>query len=581
MDPPAPRIVPLGPLLSGPGSRAFLGVDPSPGGGPVVLIWVPDEVGADPARLARLRSDTGEAARIDHANVIRVLGCEEFDEGWARVVEYVDGESLRRILETAKAAARPLPPEVAARLVADACKGVHHAHIGGPDGRPLVHGDLRPETILVTFRGATKVTGYGAREVAPRPDVSGSTPRLVYRAPEQIGAGAHAAPTPAADVYALGAILYETLAGRPPFVEAEGDLEVAVLTRDPPRLALVTAPDALADVAARAMAKKPADRFPTASAVQDAIESALGPSAAAADDVARFLGDLFPETGREREARRQLLASAAAAAEPLPAVAPASSSPGPNEVVPQRGRPGSSLVGMPSTAPPERASAPAAPAPSAVPPPEAAEPAQAPRVASRRIVLLAVVAAAMALPAWRLWRGRTPAEPERPRGAVPQPVPQGPAAAGERGATAARPTPSPTAAPTGTLELEVDPAVEVRIDGKAVGRAPVKATLPSGRHTVRLYDRARGIDVARTVAIPAGRRLQERILLGTATLTVTAPPGSEVLIDGKAVGTAPIAPLTFYEGAHAIEVRLGGARTERRFNARAGDNLTLDVRPTP
>src|ERR1700722_4445521 len=105
------RFIPLGPLDSSPGSRAFLGYEAGPNGPlwPVVMVWVPEEIEEDPDRMAQLRDDTERAAQIDSPHVIRVIGCEKLDEGFARVVEYGDAESLRRFLtatslEGAKAA---------------------------------------------------------------------------------------------------------------------------------------------------------------------------------------------------------------------------------------------------------------------------------------------------------------------------------------------------------------------------------------------------------------------------------------------------------------------------------------------
>src|SRR6185295_4240618 len=96
---------------------------------------------------------------LEHPNITRVFGLASLDEGLARIVEFADGESLRRVLEVA----HRLPSHFAALLTAEAATGAHFAHVAGnDDGTPLVHGDLRPETVMVTYGGITKVAGYGA-----------------------------------------------------------------------------------------------------------------------------------------------------------------------------------------------------------------------------------------------------------------------------------------------------------------------------------------------------------------------------------------------------------------------------------
>ena len=93
----------LGPLLAGEGSRAFIGLEISKDGraDPVVLVWVPEGADKDPVLLERIKRETEHAAKLDHPNIVRVAGFASLDEGFARVVEFADGESLRKLLELA------------------------------------------------------------------------------------------------------------------------------------------------------------------------------------------------------------------------------------------------------------------------------------------------------------------------------------------------------------------------------------------------------------------------------------------------------------------------------------------------
>ena len=266
----AKQFQPLGPLMSGEGSRAFLGIelDGSEPGKPVVLIFVPDDVVADREAMAALEQETARAANFDHPNIIHVHGLTQTRQGPARVVEYADGESIRRLLEKCKR----LPLPIAARVVVDAAMGVHYGHVAGnDDGTPLVHADVRPETLLVSFAGVTKVTGYGALRVAPKERAGHRVKgRRQHCAPEQLVGGRDTVSVQT-DVYLLGLLLHELLTGRVPFAEAE-DFDAAVLTQPIARIGDLV--PAVMEVIERACAKKAAQRYPTVLAFREALEAA-------------------------------------------------------------------------------------------------------------------------------------------------------------------------------------------------------------------------------------------------------------------------------------------------------------------
>jgi len=227
---------PLGPLQSGEGSRAFLALALEDGAPPrpVVLVWAPPEVMQDAALTARLQRETDRAVVFEHPNILRVHGLVTLEGRIARVTEFADGEPLRRVLELSQR----LPPRFAALVAADVAMGVHFAHVAGnDDGTPLVHGDLRPETVMVSFNGVCKVSGYGALGVAPREGNNGRRVRnrRLYSAPEQLLGGREASSV-LTDVFLLGVLLYECLSGRKPFQDSL-DRDKAILSRPlpPPR----------------------------------------------------------------------------------------------------------------------------------------------------------------------------------------------------------------------------------------------------------------------------------------------------------------------------------------------------------
>ncbi|HEX5272453.1 MAG TPA: serine/threonine-protein kinase, partial [Gemmataceae bacterium] len=165
-------------------------------------------------RLARFRAETELAARLQHPNIVPIYEAGEHQGRPSYPMELLEGGSLARQL-----AATPLDPIAAARLLEAVARAVEHAH-----SRGVVHRDLKPSNVLLAADGTPKVADFGlAKSLAADGESSGAcrteTGALLgtpaYMAPEQAGGGDGAGP--AADVYALGAILYEALTGRPPF----------------------------------------------------------------------------------------------------------------------------------------------------------------------------------------------------------------------------------------------------------------------------------------------------------------------------------------------------------------------------
>ena len=204
-------------------------------------------------------------ARLDHPNVVRVIEVGTADRSPYIVMEFVDGRTLAR-----HAAGRPQPLDDAVRWVELLARAVAYCHEQG-----VLHRDLKPTNVLVTADGVPKLTDFGLAK-ALDPDGPNQLTRTgdvfgtpSYMAPEQAD-GRHADRT--ADVYGLGAILYELLTGRPPF-EGGNTLEVMknVLER-PVRSPRQWRPEVSADaetICLKCLEKNPAARYPTAAALAD------------------------------------------------------------------------------------------------------------------------------------------------------------------------------------------------------------------------------------------------------------------------------------------------------------------------
>jgi tetratricopeptide (TPR) repeat protein len=226
----------------------------------------------------RFRAEIEAAARQSHPGVVQVYEVGTHENRPYLVMEYCPGGSLAERLR-----AGPLPPRQAAQLIETLAHTLHAVHEAG-----LVHRDLKPANILFDGAGRPKVADFGvvkrlgaADAPTPLGSVLGTPP---YLAPEQIDGGSAAGPR--CDVYALGAILYECVAGRPPFrAENVADALFDVLTREPPPPQLFDPrlPRDLETVCLKCLEKEPARRYATARAL--------------ADDLRRFL-DGRPVTAR-------------------------------------------------------------------------------------------------------------------------------------------------------------------------------------------------------------------------------------------------------------------------------------------
>lgn len=304
----------LGPLPSGVETRAFLGCEMADGqpqpAQPVVVVWLPEEVTKDAKQVERLQREHAFVTQLDHPNLIHVHGLECFEEGWARVVDYCDGEPLARFLELARRDGGNIPLSIALRIILDVCDAVHHAHEQGRESmanRPLVHGALRPDTLMISFSGVVKVTGYGAGVLSGMKQIDRGPYAQHYMAPEQI-IGGKSTVSPSSDVYALGAILYDLISGTPPFFGA-ADLENAILSEIPEAKDPEGVLGELYTVIGRAMKKRGQDRFETVDELRRAILEAMGGrSPASEEQVAAFASELVPPGAPEREQRAALFA---------------------------------------------------------------------------------------------------------------------------------------------------------------------------------------------------------------------------------------------------------------------------------
>jgi WD40 repeat protein len=225
---------------------------------------------AGEADLTRFRTEAEAIARLQHPNIVQIHEVGEQGGLPFFSLEFCAGGSLEK-----KLAGTPLPPKEAAALVETLARAMDAAHQKG-----VIHRDLKPANVLLTEDGTPKITDFG---LAKKLDEAGQTASGAvmgtpsYMAPEQAG-GRVAEIGPAADVYALGAILYECLTGRPPFKAVTAlDTIMQVVSDEPVRPTQLQpkVPRDLETVCLKCLHKEPARRYESAAALADELRRFL------------------------------------------------------------------------------------------------------------------------------------------------------------------------------------------------------------------------------------------------------------------------------------------------------------------
>ena len=300
--------------LLGQGGMAsvYLSVVPGPLGVNKLLVVkvLREDLSQDADFLAMFLNEARLAARLNHANVVQTYEIGMADGRHFLAMDYLDGQPMNSLLR--KASRKGMPLDIHLRILSDMLAGLHYAHtLTDFDGTPLhvVHRDVSPQNVFVTYDGHVKVVDFGIAKAAGAASTTQSGTfkgKLAYAAPEQAGGE----PVDArADVFSAGVMLWEAIAKRR---FAPADDQAAMLGRrltgNEPKIRDVVPnvdPD-LADVCDRALALRPEDRYPSAQALRDAIEATLerwgrhiGPR-----EVGQIVSDLFAE---ERQSIRLVI----------------------------------------------------------------------------------------------------------------------------------------------------------------------------------------------------------------------------------------------------------------------------------
>jgi serine/threonine-protein kinase len=240
----------------------------------VAIKILKDEYMGDPGFLERFRAEARHAALVNHEGIASVFDYGEENGSAFLVMELVPGEALSTVLEREG----KLPPERALDIVAQTASALQAAHAAG-----LVHRDIKPGNLLITPDGRVKITDFGIARIADQVPLTATGQvmgTVQYLSPEQ--ASGHPA-SPATDIYSLGIVAYESMAGRRPFTgESQVAIAMAQINEQPPPLP-DEIPEPVRNLVLAMIAKKPEDR-PASAAVVARASNALrrGDVAAAA-----------------------------------------------------------------------------------------------------------------------------------------------------------------------------------------------------------------------------------------------------------------------------------------------------------
>jgi serine/threonine protein kinase len=532
---------------------------------PVAIKFLDDRFRSDREVVSRFHREALSAAGLDHPNIIPMYSVGESEGHHYFVMKFVEGMTVSQLI----AQHGQLPLVEAIRIAVQICEGLEHIH-----SRDYVHRDIKPTNVMIDPRGHAFILDFGILRLTSsnltQTGLVAGTPE--YMSPEQ---ARDAKSTDArSDIYSLGVMLFEMVAGARPFkAESAIDLLMKHLNDAPPRLLDigVHVPPEIDDVVQRALAKEPKDRFQTAVEMRGALLAIL-------TDV----GDI--ETGKIARKPIGDVLSSGAHTPSSPFATSSRAAPPSREPSSFRGVAASDPRWVQSERTPRsdvRATAIHGEA-SAIYPPR-------PRTRKRlaAVLVVAVLAVGGVVAAVLLTREDTkppplstippaPAPPVTPVAAPLPPAPKPPEPKPEKvvvAPTPPKPAPSVPAPPRdGKIFIVSTPSeAEALLDDKSLGKTPIEgASVRPGRHTVVVKKRGYAsykteIEAREDAKVEVTAKLRAK----PARLRVVAKDAkgltwAEVVVDGSPFGSNPVNEKEVSAGRHKILVRRAGYSTQER-----------------
>jgi eukaryotic-like serine/threonine-protein kinase len=266
----------------------------------VALKVVRSYLATDPQFVELFIAEARLASRLNHANIVQIFDFGKHDDTYYLAMEYVRGASLWNLRLRCREAGVPFPVTLAAEICAKTAAGLHAAHSLADQGRVIgvVHRDVSPHNVLLSFDGAVKLTDFGiAKATSTHTSPGVLKGKLAYMSPEQSRGDPIDART---DVFALGVVLWELLTGGRLF---DGDTDLAVVKAvqqsaiAPPMRLNPDVPKVLSDVVMKALERSASDRFQSAFEFERALTNFVISHAKKMEDTAvgPFVQQMFRE----------------------------------------------------------------------------------------------------------------------------------------------------------------------------------------------------------------------------------------------------------------------------------------------
>jgi eukaryotic-like serine/threonine-protein kinase len=278
----------------------------------VVVKRILPQLCSDDSFVKMFLNEARVAARLNHPNVVQIFDLGKLGDQYFIAMEYVHGEDLRAVIREATDADKRPPIGLVCRIIADMLGGLHYAHTRvGADGKPLglVHRDVSPQNVLVTYEGSVKLVDFGIAKATRAIDAAQTQAGLLkgkyaYMSPEQ----ARGQPVDArSDVFCVGVLLWELATWQRLFKRPTEMSTLMAVIEEPiraPHTVEPTLPPELDRLIMKALARKTDDRFASAQDLRAALENLIRTSGWEADTLAlsTYMRDLFAKKLRQQAA---------------------------------------------------------------------------------------------------------------------------------------------------------------------------------------------------------------------------------------------------------------------------------------